>query len=136
MRNTLRWSRTLRSSPRSFSPPSSKGNQSSLIPYIAVVYSRVGDPHRFSADPAKPTNHLQYPPPPYIAVVYAGVADPHRFNADPDSSYTFKMPTKNNLKNFFCLLLFENTLTSFFKDKKSKRRHKAAGIKVFHTNFA
>jgi hypothetical protein len=27
-------------------------------------------------------------------------------------------------KKFFCLLLFEDTLTSFFKDKKSKRSHK------------
>jgi hypothetical protein len=28
-------------------------------------------------------------------------------------------------KKFFCLLLFEGTFTSFFKDKKSKRSHKA-----------
>jgi hypothetical protein len=34
-------------------------------------------------------------------------------------------------KEFFCLLLFEGTFTSFFKDKKSKRSHKAVGIKVF-----
>ncbi len=27
---------------------------------------------------------------------------------------------KTNLKKFFCLLLFEGTFTSFFKDKKSK----------------
>jgi hypothetical protein len=32
---------------------------------------------------------------------------------------------------FFCLLLFEGTLTSFFEDKKSKRSHKTVGIKVF-----
>jgi hypothetical protein len=31
---------------------------------------------------------------------------------------------KNYLKKFFCLLLFEGTFTSFFKDKKSKRSHK------------
>ncbi len=38
------------------------------------------------------------------------------------SSLTFKMPTKTNfLANFFCLLLYEGTLTSFFTDKKSKR---------------
>jgi hypothetical protein len=37
-------------------------------------------------------------------------------------SLTFKMPTKNKFLNkFFCLLLFEGTFTSFFKDKKSKR---------------
>jgi hypothetical protein len=35
------------------------------------------------------------------------------------------------LKKFFCLLLFEGTFTSFFKDKKSKRRNKTVGIKVF-----
>jgi hypothetical protein len=34
---------------------------------------------------------------------------------------------------FFCLLLFEGTFTSFFKDKKSNRSHKTVGIKVFLT---
>jgi hypothetical protein len=34
-------------------------------------------------------------------------------------------------KKFFCLLF-----SSFFKDKKSKRNHKAVGIKVFLTIFA
>ncbi len=33
-------------------------------------------------------------------------------------------------KKFFCSFLFEGTFSSFFKDKKSKRRHKAVGIKV------
>ncbi len=42
------------------------------------------------------------------------------------------MPTKNLFKKkFFCLLLFDGTFTSFFKDKKPKRSHKAVGIKVF-----
>jgi hypothetical protein len=36
----------------------------------------------------------------------------------------------------FCLLLFEGTFTSFFKNKKSKRSHKTEGIKVFLTIFA
>jgi hypothetical protein len=40
------------------------------------------------------------------------------------------------LKKFFCLLLFEGTFTSFFKDKKSKRSNKTVGIKVFLTIFA
>jgi hypothetical protein len=39
-------------------------------------------------------------------------------------------------KKFFCLLLFEVTFTSFSKDKKSKRSHKAVGIKAFLTIFA
>jgi hypothetical protein len=34
-------------------------------------------------------------------------------------------------KKFFCLLLFEGTFTSFFKDRKSKRSHKTVRIKVF-----
>jgi hypothetical protein len=47
------------------------------------------------------------------------------------------MPTENNLKKkFFCILLFEGTLTSFFKGKKSKRSHKTVEIKVFLTIFA
>jgi hypothetical protein len=40
-------------------------------------------------------------------------------------------------KKFFCILLFEGTcVTSFFKDKKSKRSHKTVEIKVFLTIFA
>jgi hypothetical protein len=39
-------------------------------------------------------------------------------------------------KKSFCLLLFEGTFTSFFKDKKSKRSHETLGIKVFLTIFA
>jgi hypothetical protein len=39
-------------------------------------------------------------------------------------------------KKFFCLLLFEGTFTSFFKDEKSKRSHQTVGIKVFFTIFA
>ncbi len=34
---------------------------------------------------------------------------------------------------FFCLLLFEGTFISFFKDKKSKRSHKTVESKVFLT---
>ncbi len=37
---------------------------------------------------------------------------------------------------FFCLLFFKGTLTSFFKDKKSKRSHKTVGIQVFLSIFA
>jgi hypothetical protein len=39
------------------------------------------------------------------------------------------------LKKFFCLLPFEGTFTSFFKDKKSKRSDKTVGIKAFLTTF-
>jgi hypothetical protein len=34
-------------------------------------------------------------------------------------------------KFFFCLILFEDTFTSFFKDKKSQSSHKTVRIKVF-----
>jgi hypothetical protein len=37
---------------------------------------------------------------------------------------------------FFCLLLFEGTFTSFFKDKMSQRSHKSVGINAFLTVFA
>jgi hypothetical protein len=40
------------------------------------------------------------------------------------------------LKNFCCILLFEGTFTSFFKDKKSNRSHKTVEIKVFLPIFA
>jgi hypothetical protein len=36
-------------------------------------------------------------------------------------------------KKYFCILLFEGTFSSFFKDKKSKRSHKTVGIKIFLT---
>jgi hypothetical protein len=39
-------------------------------------------------------------------------------------------------KKMICLLLFEGTFTSFFKDKKSKRSKKTVGIKVFLYIFA
>ncbi len=39
-------------------------------------------------------------------------------------------------KIVFCLLLSESSFTSFSKIKKSKRSHKAVGIKVFITIFA
>jgi hypothetical protein len=39
------------------------------------------------------------------------------------------MPTIKK-KKFSCILLFEGTFTSFFKDKKSKRSHKTVEIKV------
>ncbi len=62
---------------------------------------------------------------------------------DPDSDpYIFIIePQDDNNKLTFCLkfsfiLLFEDTLTSFFKDKKSKRSHKTVEIKVFLTKFA
>ncbi len=35
-----------------------------------------------------------------------------------------------------CLLPFEGTFTSFFKDKKLKRSHKTVGIKIFLAMFA
>ena len=37
---------------------------------------------------------------------------------------------------FSCLLLFEGTFTSFFKDKKSQENHKTIEIKVFLNIFA
>jgi hypothetical protein len=44
---------------------------------------------------------------------------------------------KNFYKKFFCLILFEDRFTSFFKDKKSKRSHKkTVGIKILLAIFA
>jgi hypothetical protein len=59
-------------------------------------------------------------------------------DADPDPAIFVlnlpKKPTKSKFKKkVFCLLLFLN----HFKDgKKSKRSHKAVGIKIFLTFFA
>jgi hypothetical protein len=39
-------------------------------------------------------------------------------------------------KKAFCTLHSEGTVTSFFKDKKAKRRHKTVEIKGFLTIFA
>jgi hypothetical protein len=63
--------------------------------------------------------------------------DPDR-DADPDPViFIIDLQDANkkliNFFKFFSLLLFEGTFISFFKDKKSKRSHKAVGIKVFLT---
>jgi hypothetical protein len=60
---------------------------------------------------------------------------------DPDPSvFILDLQDANKkqtfLKKFSCILLFEGTFTSFFKDKKSKRSHKTVEIKVFLTMFA
>jgi hypothetical protein len=62
-------------------------------------------------------------------------------DADPDPSiFIIDLQDANKqrifLKQFFCIVLFEGTFTSFFKDKKSKRSHKTVEIKVYLTIFA
>jgi hypothetical protein len=49
---------------------------------------------------------------------------------------TNKTPTKIRFFSiYFCLLFFEGTFTSLFKEKKSERSHKTVDIKVFITIF-
>jgi hypothetical protein len=54
---------------------------------------------------------------------------------DPDPAFlviNLQDANKKNLKKkFFCLLLFEGTFTSLFKDKKSKRSHKTESTFFF-----
>jgi hypothetical protein len=62
-------------------------------------------------------------------------------DADPDpaifvSDLQDGNKQQQNFFKFFCFLFFKGTFISFFKDKKSKRGHKALGIKVFLTIFA
>ena len=62
-------------------------------------------------------------------------------DADPDPSiFIIDLQDANKKLMFFfkfsCILLFEGTFTSFFKDKKSKRSHKTVEIKVFLTILA
>jgi hypothetical protein len=60
-------------------------------------------------------------------------------DADPDPSIfviDLQDAHKKNEKKFSCILLFEGTFTSFFKEKKSKRSHKTVKINVFLTIFA
>jgi hypothetical protein len=57
-------------------------------------------------------------------------------DSDPDPSiFVIDLQDANKklifIKRFSCLLLFEGTFTSFFKEKKLKRSHKTGGIKVF-----
>ncbi len=55
---------------------------------------------------------------------------------DPDRAI-FVIDLQDAKKNkFFSLLLFENTITSFLKDKKSKRSHKTVVVKIFLTIYA
>jgi hypothetical protein len=62
-------------------------------------------------------------------------------DADPDSAtFAIDLQEANKTQIFFIkllsLLFFEGTLTSFSKDKKSKRSHKTVDLKVFLTIFA
>ncbi len=56
------------------------------------------------------------------------------------SCYFHQWPSRSQQKiiffsTFSCLLLFEGTFTSFFKDKKSQRSHKIAEINMFFVLF-
>jgi hypothetical protein len=66
-----------------------------------------------------------------------GSADPCLWLVDPDPAFfVIDLEDANKkpiFKQIFCLLLFEGTFTSFFKDIKSKRSCKTVGIKVFLT---
>ncbi len=73
----------------------------------------------------------------------SGSADPCPWLIDQDTDPAILVNDlqdankKQIFKNkFFCLLLYEGTFTSFFKDKKSKRSHETVRIKVFLTIFA
>ncbi len=61
-------------------------------------------------------------------------------DSDPDSSiFIINLQDINKKlikKIFFCLLLFEGTMTSFLKYKKPKISHKTVEIKVFLTIIA
>jgi hypothetical protein len=57
-------------------------------------------------------------------------------DSDPDPSTFITDLQDASQKLIFCILLFEDTFTSFFKVKKSKRSHKTEKIKVFLTIFA
>ncbi len=63
----------------------------------------------------------------------SGSADPCLWlidlDTDPDPAIFVIDLQGANKKLIFCLLLFEGTFTSFFKDKKSKRSHKTVEIK-------
>jgi hypothetical protein len=68
--------------------------------------------------------------------------DPCLWLMDPDPDpaiFVFDLQDDNKkiiLKKSSSAYYFEGTITSFFKDKKSKRSHKTVGIKVFLTIFA
>jgi hypothetical protein len=80
----------------------------------------------------------------YLCIVYCGFADPCHFGVDSDpdpdpSIFIIDLQDANKKlikKKFSCILLFEDTFTSFFEGKKSKRSHKTVEIKVFLTIFA
>jgi hypothetical protein len=60
-------------------------------------------------------------------------------DADPDPSiFIIDLQDANKKlfkKKFSCILLFEGTFTSFFKDKKSKRSHKTVKSRFFLLNL-
>jgi hypothetical protein len=70
----------------------------------------------------------------------SGSADPCLVLIDPDPAIFVidlpKMPTKNKFFKVFLLITFWRYMYIIFKDKKSKRIHKAVGMKVFLTFIA
>jgi hypothetical protein len=62
----------------------------------------------------------------------SGSADPCLWLMDPEANPDPAIFVIGLQDAFLC----EGTFTSFFKDKKPKRSHKAVGIKVFNSIFA
>ncbi len=58
-----------------------------------------------------------------------GDPDPAIFGSDLQDVNKFLV------SKLFCILLFEGTFTSFFKDKDSYRSYKTVGINAFLTIF-
>jgi hypothetical protein len=61
-------------------------------------------------------------------------------DSDPDSAiFIIDLQDDNEtlifLNKFFCILLFEGTFTSFFKDKKPKRSHETEEISYYFLLF-
>ncbi len=86
---------------------------------------------------ARDDNHLQFKKPDIFVLIYRSVHDILVWIRNPDPAiFVIDLQDANKKTFFSCLLLFEGTFKSFFKDKKSKRSHKTVGIKVFLKIFA
>ena len=85
-----------------------------LVNFLKSPVSSVADPWHFGVDPES----------------RSGSADPCLWLMDPDadldpSIFIIDLQDANKkliLKKFFCIILLKGTFTSFFKDKKSKRK--------------
>jgi hypothetical protein len=101
-----------------------------------------------SSRPSRAVWPPSLPPPPYPSTATRGLPAPSRDGSTYLLSRILLLSSSVRIRDilvrpsrhqqkiiFFCLLVFEDTFTSFFKDENSKRSHKTVEIRGYITIF-